>query len=153
METTLQQIGIATEKETNLTELLKDPKVLTGGTIGGAVLLAYLGGPLIVNSLITGVLMFSSISLLLYHTRDDWPALLPWTVRNKSSIDTLFFIGATIAFLSLGVTTSIGLAFTAIFTTIALLILKQRGVGEGVQETIIDKMKNLFTPRKIKPND
>jgi len=141
------QYGVDTLTLNRIEELLKDPKILLGVTAIGCTGLAYIGGSLIINSLITGFLMFSSIALLLYHTKDDWPSFLPWMVKNKSIVDSLFFLLSASAFLSLGVTTGIGLAFTAIFTTIALLILTELGIGESDgngKDSIFSRIKAVF---------
>jgi len=114
------------------------PKVITAVivTSGMGILLGFLGGSLMINGIITGTLLMTGLSMIAYHTRQKWPALLPFVVAHKEVIDTTIYIVTFFAFMGMGITAGISMSIFAILTSIGFMALKAAGIDENYKSNI-----------------
>lgn len=91
----------------------------------------YLGGALIKNGVIFGLLMTASLTILLYHfqgkKRDK---ILKWLAKHRRKVDVTLFVGCAAATATLGVTTGIAASVLALSTSLLLLTIKLMVDGE-----------------------
>ena len=98
-----------------------------GGGIGALLILGYISTPFIINTVITGTLMFVGAAIIVKHIAKDRPKMIPYITKYKNILDITMFTLATSAFFFMGVTAGMGFTIAGILMSLAFIGYKKAG--------------------------